>query len=346
MTRRGKVLAIGSGAVLATAVVAVTAWSAAAKPADVAGDSEPRATARLQERTLRVVDEVDGTLGHGAERPLAAAAPGTVTRLPASGDVIERGDVVWEVNGAPTVLLYGELPLWRSLTEDVTGEDVEQLEANLMELGYGDDLTVDETWDDATTAAVKAWQEATGQEVDGVVDLGDVVFEPDAVIIAGLEATRGANVGPGAPVLRITDTERVVTASLSASQLQGMGAGNSVEVELGDGAVVTATVEQVDLVPTVAQDGSESYGVTLTLDDDGQDPGNGPVEIFLVRHEREDVLAVPVNALLALLEGGYALERVTDSGGITLVPVEVGLFADGWVEVRGDVAAGDEVVVP
>ncbi len=346
MSRRGRILAIGSGAVAAAGVVAVVAWSTAAKPADAAGESEPRATERVAERTLRVVDEIDGTLGHGEERPLAAAAPGTVTRLPAAGDLIERGDVLWEVNGAPTLLLYGEMPVWRSLSEDVTGEDVEQLEANLVELGYGDDLTVDETWDDATTAAVEAWQEATGQEVDGVVDTGDVVFEPDAVIIAGLEATRGANVGPGAPVVRVTDTERVVTASLSASQLQGVDAGDSVEVELSDGTVVTATVEHVDSVPTTAQDGSQSYGVTLTLDEDLPDAGNAPVEILLVRQERDDVLAVPVGALLALLEGGYAVERVTESGSVDLVPVEVGMFADGWVEVQGDLAAGDKVVIP
>jgi hypothetical protein len=58
------------------------------------------------------------------------------------------------------------------------------------------------------------------------------------------------------------------------------------------------------------------------------------------------VLAVPANALLALLEGGYAVERVTDGGGTELVAVETGLFADGWVEVSGDLAEGDEVVVP
>lgn len=346
MSRRGKVLAIGSSAVVAAGLVMVAAWSGAAKPADVVGESKPRATGRADERTLRVVDEIEGALGHGAERPLAAAAPGTVTRLPAAGDVIERGDVLWEVNGAPTVLLYGEMPMWRSLAEDVIGEDVEQLEANLIELDYGDDLTVDETWDDATTAAVEAWQEAAGQDVDGVVDMGDVVFESGAVIVAGPEATRGANVGPGMPVVRVTNTERVVTASLSASQLEGVDAGDSVEVELSDGTIVTANVEQVDSVPTTAQDGSRSFGITLTLNEEAEDAGNGPVKLLVVRQERQDVLAVPVNALLALLEGGYAVERVTVSGGVDLVPVEIGLFAEGWVEVRGDLAAGDEVVVP
>ena len=55
---------------------------------------------------------------------------------------------------------------------------------------------------------------------------------------------------------------------------------------------------------------------------------------------------MPVEALLALAEGGYAVE-VDDGGAAThLVGVELGVFADGWVEVTGDVEAGDQVVVP
>ena len=58
------------------------------------------------------------------------------------------------------------------------------------------------------------------------------------------------------------------------------------------------------------------------------------------------MLAVPVNALLALAEGGYAVEVERD-GRRALVGVETGLFADGQVEVSGQgLAAGDRVVVP
>jgi hypothetical protein len=56
------------------------------------------------------------------------------------------------------------------------------------------------------------------------------------------------------------------------------------------------------------------------------------------------VLAVPVDAVLALAEGGYALEVVDEAGRTHLVGVELGVFADGMVEVRGDIAAGDQVV--
>jgi len=57
---------------------------------------------------------------------------------------------------------------------------------------------------------------------------------------------------------------------------------------------------------------------------------------------------VPAEALLALAEGGYAVE-VPDSStlsGTRLEKVKIGEFADGWVQVTGDVKAGDQVVVP
>ena len=65
-----------------------------------------------------------------------------------------------------------------------------------------------------------------------------------------------------------------------------------------------------------------------------------------VRIERSTasaVLAVPVRTLLALAEGGYAIE-IVHGGGRQLVAVELGSFADGWVEISGNVREGDTVV--
>ena len=55
----------------------------------------------------------------------------------------------------------------------------------------------------------------------------------------------------------------------------------------------------------------------------------------------EGVLAVPVGALVALSEGGYAVQPA--GGG--LVAVRIGMFAKGLVQVTGDgLAEGDAVV--
>jgi hypothetical protein len=63
----------------------------------------------------------------------------------------------------------------------------------------------------------------------------------------------------------------------------------------------------------------------------------------------DDALSVPVNALLALAGGGYAVEIVDADGIHHLAPVSLGLFddADGLVQVSGaGLSAGQHIVVP
>jgi hypothetical protein len=59
-------------------------------------------------------------------------------------------------------------------------------------------------------------------------------------------------------------------------------------------------------------------------------------------------LVVPVDALLALASGGYAVEVVGPGGARHLVAVTPGLFddADGLVQVDGELRDGQRVVVP
>jgi hypothetical protein len=39
-------------------------------------------------------------------------------------------------NGTPVVLLYGSVPDWRTMSEGTTGQDVAQLNHDLVRLGY------------------------------------------------------------------------------------------------------------------------------------------------------------------------------------------------------------------
>ena len=60
-------------------------------------------------------------------------------------------------------------------------------------------------------------------------------------------------------------------------------------------------------------------------------------------------LIVPVDALLVLASGGYAVEVAGPDGARRLVPVTLGLFDDaaGTVQVSGTgLQAGQRVVVP
>jgi hypothetical protein len=56
------------------------------------------------------------------------------------------------------------------------------------------------------------------------------------------------------------------------------------------------------------------------------------VTVAFVSQRKDNVLTVPVGALLALAEGGYAVEG-TDGH---LIKIDLGLFASGDVEASGE----------
>jgi multidrug efflux pump subunit AcrA (membrane-fusion protein) len=72
-----------------------------------------------------------------------------------------------------------------------------------------------------------------------------------------------------------------------------------------------------------------------------------PVQVTITTGSVNNVLIVPVDALLAQPGGGYAVE-VTGTGGHHLVKVTPGLFDDaaGTVQVTGNLTPGQRVVVP
>ena len=239
--------------------------------------------------------------------------------------------------------LSGGQPAWRTLQDGVDdGWDVRQLEQNLVALGFDPDkeITVDTEFDDATEDAIERWQEQTHQEETGRVDLGSVVFLPgQSRRIAVVQATVGA--GVGGSVLTTTSTRREATFEVAARDAGIVEVGKSVQVELPDGTTVPGRVR---LVGRVAEAGAEGEGgaetdptieVAVRLKGAAIDAfDQAPVTISIETEAERDALAVPVGALLATAGGGYALEVVTATGH-QLVRVEVGAFADGYVQVTG-----------
>jgi hypothetical protein len=331
------------------AALAVAAAAAAALVLASGGEEEPAvasqatATARVERRDLVETEEADGTLGFTDERPVTGRRQGVLTRLPGLGDVVHVNETLYEVDGAPVFLLDGGTPAWRALGPGLDGADVLQLERNLRELGLDEDeaMAVDGTWDDGTTAAVERWQERKGLDADGTIELGDVVFLPGDRRIAQLPVSEGASDAGQTPVLVTTSTRRRVTVDLEASRERLAVRGARVEVELPGGDDVAGTIESVGRVAeSEAQaDGTEgdpTIELTIRLEDA---PGGlldqAPVDVRLTRSGAEDILAVPVTALLARSGGAYAVE-VHEGTGRRVVPVDPGVFADGWVEVDGD----------
>ena len=356
--RRGRrAAALAAAGVLA----AGAAWWTVARPQagrdDPSGNQPATTTAAVAARDLRAQEKVQGTLGYGDTRAVANQRQGTITWLPEEGAVIRRGQALYRVDGRPVQLFYGRLPAWRELSVGVDdGPDVRQLERNLVALGYDPNrvITVDDHFTSATRAAVKRWQEVVGLDQTGVMRPGDAVWQPGAVRVGELKAAVGDAARPGSPVLEVTATSRQVAIDLDASRQPYVHAGDPVDIELPGGRTTTGRVASVGKVAVAGgggdptSDSSPTVEVTVSLDEPEATGSldQAPVDAYITTEVREHVLAVPVNALLALAEGGYAIEVERD-GRRGLVGVTLGLFADGMVEVEGGgLRAGDRVVVP
>jgi peptidoglycan hydrolase-like protein with peptidoglycan-binding domain len=356
-------------AIVAAVVVGGGGWAwnsglLAAASAAAGGQATPSSvpaavkTTPVARRTIQVTADLDGTLGYEGTAAVAAGHPGTVTWLPALGSIIRRGQPTVELDGRRTgYLMYGGRPMWRPLRSGIDdGPDIRQLEANLKALGFGHSVKVDNHWTSATTSAVKRWQRSVGLDDDGIIDLGDVVFLPRALRVTEHAVGLGTPVGPGTPILNGTTTWRVVTVQLDADRQDLVAPNSRVTVELPDGSTTGGHISKIGRVAQASDDNAGPGGaspptieVTIGLDDTSAvgSLDQAPVTVHVVTNAHENVLAVPVDALVALLEGGYAVEVQAADGSRRYVRVTPGLFQDGWVEVTGDgLAAGDKVVEP
>jgi hypothetical protein len=319
--------------------------------------------ATVVRRTLSQTTQFNGTLGYASSYMVLAQAHGTLTWLPKAGQVIHQGQVLYRVDGAPVLLLYGATPAYRSLAAgasaaDVTGADVAQLNHDLVALGYVSRSEVDWAWNEfgwATKVGVEKLQHHLGVAQTGQLLLGDAAFLPTAARVTSVSAQLG---GPaGGAVLQASSTTRSVTVALDPDLTSEVKAGDRVTITLPDGTTTPGRVTSVGTVATAPSNntGGSDSGPTVPVHIRLTHPGaagrldQALVEVAITDRTVHDVLAVPVYALVALAGGGYAVEVVNSDGTHHLVAVRLGLFDDaaGLVQVSGPgLAAGQHVVVP
>lgn len=346
------VVVIGIAAAIVAVVVANPFASTGNGPSGFVDNAAPTSRATVKQTTIRSQDPVQGTLGYAGSYSILNEAAGAYTRLPAAGAVIRPGRSLYWVDGKPVVLLSGHTPAYRTLSEGLTGSDVQQLNADLVALGYASTSEIDPTSDyfSAETAyAVERLQAHFDLTETGSLALGSVVFEPGTVRLTKVTPTLGSRAGAGSPFAQATSTRRVVTVSLDAAQQSEVKAGDRAAIKLPDNTVTPGVITTVG---KVASGGSNSTVTVYVRPLHPRVTGHldqAPVTVSITTATARNALVVPVDSLLALASGGYALEVVGAHGVHSLVRVSLGLFDDaaGAVQVTGSgLSAGQRVVVP
>jgi len=396
--------AIVAVAVIAAAAVGYYAFTKLHKntPAPAA-DPFPTALQPLTRQSLSEQTSVDGTLGYagtytvvvpsasssspagGVSSPgggspgtsPSSGAPsngsssgGTFTWLPAGGQVVRQGQRLYSVTNSPAVLLYGPVPVYRSLSAGMTGPDVQQLNSDLVALGDASKPDLDPSSDyfsSETAAALGKLQSNFGLPQTGTLPLGQAVFEPSAVRVGNVTATLGAPVNPGSPVLTGTSDTRQAVAQVDPANLPDVSAGAHVTITLPGNQTTSGVVTSIGTTASSPSAGSSpspgsgssagnssAPAATVNVDIRLDHPSaagpldQAPITVNITTSTVHNVFAVPVGALVAQ-PSGYGVEVAGPGGTRHIVPVTLGLFDDtqGLVQVTGSgLAAGQQVVVP
>lgn len=329
---------------------------------------DPSTLATVREGALSAQVNQSGTLsyaGQGDGSPYTAInqIKGIYTSVPTTGQAIACGDVIYTVADYPVSLLCGDRPFYRNLFRGDEGWDVVTLNKNLVELGYATSSEIDPTSDyfgSATESALKELQEKIGAKESGTLLLGDAVALPGPLRVGKVVAMLGTSGTPGMPVIEATSSGRQITVALNASQQAQVEVGDIVLVTLPNLTTTPGKVSRVGAVVSSAGEDDQSPGtpgaasltvpiyITLDKPEDAGTLDEAPVQVQITTDGVDQALIVPVTALAGKAGGGYVVERVDEQGVRTTVPVTLGLFdnANGLVQVTGELAAGDRVVVP
>jgi len=375
--RQVVVIAAVAGALVGGLVaggVAVAVSGNSTSTASSAGGSSQVATASVVRTTLTTPVQVGGSIGYDGSYAIAnlRGGGGVYTWLPKPGQVIKQDQPLYSVSNEPVPLLYGSLPAYRAFDAGMSDSaDVGELTRDLIALGYGAGLTQSNHYSSATAAAVQRWQRALGLQATGEIPLGEVVFEPGPIRVTSVTPSPGAPTGGGA-VLTATSTTPIVVVDLDVSEEYLVKPGDAVSVVLPDGtSTVGGRIETVGTVATCPGGGGVGNGtssagespcssagsnsnaaptVTVTITLDSAPPEAtldlAPVNVNITTQQVDNVLAVPVNALLALQGGGFGVDVVTGNS-VHLVGVTTGLYSNTLVQVSGaGITTGTQVEVP
>jgi peptidoglycan hydrolase-like protein with peptidoglycan-binding domain len=308
-------------------------------------------TAKVETRDLRTFLSYTGNLSVKDSLTISAGSSGTLTEVVPIGTKLTTGMVLARIDAVPVTVIEGAVPIWRDLTSSSTaGADIGVIEKYLVDNGFdpSNKVVVDEQWTSATTAAVKRWQTALGETTTGTVRKAAFVMVPSGASVTSTP-TVGEAVRSGAALATVqTLTTPTVALAIKVGEIARFHVDDVVDLVLADSTTTTGTVTNVGSVASAATgpNSDPSVAITIAAKVDAATAIEGPVTVKLVDKSALGALTVPARALVALAEGGEAVEVKAADGTIKLVGVKPGMYVDGYVEVTGQLKVGDSVVVP
>jgi RND family efflux transporter MFP subunit len=334
-------LSLAAGGVILTGVFEPKADAAQA----TAPQGPPPAPVRVAEAVMTDLAPHAGAPGSVvsmSDSQIAAATPGPVLWVAEVGAVVAKGEIIARIDPADAAAsrdearadvgrLAARADQLSKLVEryEALGEDGGESEAAIDELRANRDAARH----DLARARVSLRRAETALE-------RTEVKAPFAGRIVARQTDVGEFVSPGAPIVRLVNTEELeVAARASDALLASVAPGDVIAVRNGDQTIEAA----VRAVVPVGDEQTRTLEVRLGLPKTDWRVG-AAVEVRLPRTAKKRVLAVHRDALI-LRADRVSVFVVGDEDAARQVDVEIGAADGDLIEVIGDIKAGERVVI-
>lgn len=335
------VLALAAGGVFVNSLIQPKADAAQA----TAPQGPPPAPVRIVEAvTADLAPHADapGSVVSMSDSQIAAATPGPIVWVAEIGAEVAKGEIIARIDPADA-----------AASRDEARADIGRLAARAEQLsrlveryeGLGDDggeseATIDELRANRDAALHDlARARVSLRRAETALERTDVKA-PFAGRIVARQIEVGEYVSPGAPIVRLVNTEDLeVAARAGDSLLASVSPGDVITVKNGE-ETVEASVRAV--VP-VGDEQTRTLEVRLGLPDTNWRVGSA-VEVRLPRTAKRRVVAVHRDALVLRAER-ISVFVVGPDDVAKQIDVELGAADGDLIETIGAVKAGDRVVV-
>lgn len=297
-----------------------------------------------------IVDRIGATgeLLAKAEAVVAAQVGGQVTGVRVDeGSAIAAGEVVIEIDPQRR-----ELELSNAAARIVQAEaqrDEARRESARIEKLHTRGAASESQLDQARTQLQLASSRLVAEQAQHGLAKRALDDASVAAPFAGLVARRHANVGeyvqPGDPLFHLVTLDPVeVEFFLSEVDSSRVAVGQAVEVRVSSQPDEVFRAEVSVVSPTIdTRTRSRRVKAVLPNPDGRLLPGTF-ARVDLGVAKRRGVVMIPKEAVQVGADGSV-LFRLVGSDRVERLRIETGTFRDGLVEVRGDVASGDWIVV-
>jgi len=298
-----------------------------------------------------IVDEslsTEGTAKEFENVPLSALATGTVIKItPRLGDTVRKGQRLIELDPVP---LAAQLKMAQEQLQASKQElAINTSKAVVMQQLFDKDLVARDELNNALLNKLKS-EEAVAKNENAVVQ-ASVNLEASRIDspVSGIVTVRDVYVGTivrgQTPILTVAQTDPIlILAPYPEDKIRYIHIGQAARVSFYafPGRTFEGNVQWIN--PTV-DPSTRLMTVQVRISNPDLRLQPGMRGIVWLSNRRASALRIPSIALLSTRED-FAYVFVVDGGGVARVrEIRTGAYAEGYIEVRSGLEAGEQVVV-